>query len=268
MKRMAALFAFALIVTACGDTTGGTGVDGGTGGTGDGIVGSPQEGLDRPWILVTGTVEGQEIAVPDGHRITLTVTGDQVGGSAACNSYGGTASIDGSQITFGEIVRTLIGCEPPVMTAEEAYLVGLAAVDRFELGPQTLVLTGPDTVLNFEPLPAVPTADLVGTEWLLESLVDGDVVSSVSGDPATLLLGADGSLAGSTGCRTLTGRYVVSGDEVNATELAADGDCPADLATQDGHVIEVLGDGFTAAVDGDRLELASVGNKGLIYRSR
>lgn len=84
---------------------------------------------------------------------------------------------------------------------------------------------------------------------------------------ATLEFRADGTLSGSTGCRKLTGTYVVKGDEILATELAAEGRCPKDLADQDAHVVTVLGDGFTVAIEGDQLTLMSMGNLGLVYRS-
>jgi len=68
---------------------------------------------------------------------------------------------------------------------------------------------------------------------------------------ATLRLDSNGTLAGSTGCRTLTGSHVVVGGEILATGLGADGECSSALADQDGHIVSVLGDGFRADVDGD-----------------
>jgi len=68
---------------------------------------------------------------------------------------------------------------------------------------------------------------------------------------ATLRLDSNGTLAGSTGCRTLTGSHVVLGGEILATRLGADGECSPALADQDGHIFSVLGDGFRADVDGD-----------------
>jgi heat shock protein HslJ len=80
------------------------------------------------------------------------------------------------------------------------------------------------------------------------------------------MLNADGTLTGSTGCRAITGRYVVNGAEIAFNELSTEGECPADLAGQDAHVIEVLGDGFRAAVDGQVLTLSDANGKGLGYR--
>ncbi|HEX6262305.1 MAG TPA: META domain-containing protein, partial [Actinomycetota bacterium] len=100
----------------------------------------------------------------------------------------------------------------------------------------------------------------------LDALIEGDVVTSVGGERATLRLDSD-RLEGTTGCRRLTGRYVERGDEIFATSLSAHGRCPDDLSGQDGHVVGVLGGGFTATVEGDRLTLTSMGGIGLIYRA-
>jgi heat shock protein HslJ len=74
-------------------------------------------------------------------------------------------------------------------------------------------------------------------------------------------------MLGSTGCRTLNGRYVISGAQVVLNELAAEGDCPAALREQDNLVVSVLGDGFGVVVEGDTLTITSIGNEGLIYKA-
>jgi heat shock protein HslJ len=129
-----------------------------------------------------------------------------------------------------------------------------------------LQLDGP-TPLVFDARPAIPTEALVDATWTLESLVNGDTVQSVRGQPATLLLLPDGTVDAGTGCRMLSGKWVQSGAEVLLPELAAVGDCPTDLAEQDGHVVSVLGDGFNAQVDGNVLTVTSMGDKGLVYRA-
>ena len=90
-------------------------------------------------------------------------------------------------------------------------------------------------------------------------------MSSVSGVRATLELFSDGSMLGSTGCRTLNGNYAIAGAEVQMTELTAHGDCPSELVDQDTQVVTVLGS-FRATVVGETLTLTSAGNMGLRYR--
>lgn len=206
--------------------------------------------------------------IVDGYRITLTIEGRQLGGTAACNGYGATLSGDTGEVLVGEIGMTAMACQPPeVMASERTYTDGLTRVSRLALSGDMLELTGSGVSLSYVRLAAVPTGELLGTVWTLETLVQGDTASSVAGAPATLQLLPDGTVAGSTGCRELTGRYVVTGDEVLFTEFSAAGECPADLQTQDNHVVSVLGDGFTVAIEGDRLTMTSSGSDGLVYHS-
>ena len=241
-----------------------------TGGCGNptAISGTPLDVGAGTWELVDGTVDGEAMVVPDGSRITLLVDGDQVGGTSACNGYGTSWQLDGSHVQVGPgMSGTEMGCEPDVMAAESTYLGALPRVDRGTQESGELRLSGAGVQLRFVQQPPVPTTALVGATWVLETLLNGEVTSSVAGDAATLLLAGDGSLTGSTGCRSLSGQYVVVGDEVLFTSFAADGDCPDDLAAQDGQVVTVLGDGFRASVEENRLTVASDGGLGLVYRS-
>lgn len=227
--------------------------------------------VDGDWELVAGQVDGDPLEAPGDHRITLSIEGDEVGGRAACNSYGGEIAVDGADVSIGTIAVTEMACQPPaVMEAETAYLEALLRVDHAERDDE-LVLTGPGVDLRYREVEPVPTAELVGTEWVLDGLVDGDGpsagVSSTTGERATLLLADDGTLRASTGCRELEGVYTVDGDEIVITELSADLECPEELAAQDDHVVAVLGDGFRVEIDGDRLSVTSRDGRGLVYRA-
>jgi heat shock protein HslJ len=234
--------------------------------------GAPVQQLDDPtgitWELTEGVVDGDSVPIVDGYPITLSLTDDGAGGTAACNGYGGMYQLAGAQITFTELIWTEMACVAEgVMESEQMYLEGLLLVGTFSMTEDSLTLSGEQVQLDFTALPPVPTAELTGTVWVLESLLDGETASSVNGDRATLELFTDGSMLGSTGCRTLDGQYSVSGADVAMTEMTAHGECPAELETQDGHVVTVLGDGFRAVVDGQLLTLTSSGDLGLVYRS-
>jgi heat shock protein HslJ len=249
VKLLAVLSGLILSLTACGE----------------GSSVPPAAGASGRWQLESGTLQGEPLPLVPGYRITLTIDGDSVTGRSACNWYGGTIRIDGDNLSFGEIGGTDMGCRPKVMSSEQAYLMALQLVDKVSRHGPALVFSRGDTALRFAPLPPVPEATLIGSLWRLETLIDGDTAVSVNGERPTLEFRDDGSFSGSTGCRKLSGNYVVSGDEVLAAELAAEGRCPASLTDQDGHVVTVLGDGFTVAIDGDQLILTSMGNLGLVY---
>jgi len=215
------------------------------------------------WVLDHGSAPAGPIEVPDGWRVTLVFDADGVHGQA-CNYYGGQYDLSGSSIVFSEMAMTEMACEEPMMTVESAYHRALGAVDTVDRVADTLTLSGPDAELVFRLLPPVPDAGLQGTHWILDTLIEGETASSVQGD-GWLELRADGSLAGSTGCRALSGRYVIDGDRVVATDLRADGTCSPALSRQDAMVVEVLGDGFGVAIDGGRMTVSQTDGTGLGY---
>lgn len=216
---------------------------------------------DGDWQLTSG------MDLVDDFPITMSINGVEVSGRAACNSYFGTVQGDGTAISFGEMGWTEMGCEPDVMRAETTFLTMLGLVESFDYAEGGLVLVGPQGDLVFDKVEPIPTAELIETTWVLETIVEGETAASVGGEPATLLFAADGTLTGSTGCRTLTGRWVDNGAVIAVPELSADGECSRDLVRQDGLAVTVVGDEFRASIDGDRLTLTSMGGDGLVYRA-
>lgn len=264
MRTLLALLLLTATVAACAGSTpspsapspsepGGTAPGGGIDATGD-------------WLLTAGTVDGSALPLDPKWPVTLAVEGSRIGGTSACNSYGAEIVVAGGEVRFGDVGMTMMGCEEPVMAIESAYLAALGRVRQAARDGDALILAGDGVELRFEPIPPIPTADLVGTVWTLETLIDGTAASSVGGEPATLTLRADGRFEGSTGCRRFSGTFIEAVGQILATELATDDrDCPAPFEAQDGHVLTVLGDGFDVAIDGDRLTLTSAGGLGLVY---
>lgn len=250
------LLAFGAV--ACGDDHPASGP--GDDGTLPGVDQTPE----GDWRLAAGPVE-----LIEGHDITMSIEGDQIGGRAACNQYGGTVDWDeDGSFGVGDLAQTEMYCEPAaVMELEQAFLGSVGSVDTFAIEGEQLVLRGAGDTWTFELLPPVPTAELTGTTWRLDGYVSGDAVSNEIGmDAATLVLHSDGTVTGSTNCRELSGTWIESGAEVLLNELAATGVCADEAATDlDGRILEVLGDGFTASIDGQRLTLTAPGSVGLTY---
>lgn len=221
------------------------------------------------WQLVEGSVNGQAVPILDEYRITLTLEGSRISGTAACNSYGGVLSVEGGRLRIEDLAQTAMAClDEEAMTAEAIYMSGLGAADSIGLDGEELLIQGPGVELRFVELAPPPTAELVDTVWTLETLVMGDVASSVAGDPATLELRSDGTIHGSTGCREFDGTWLEQGDEIVTPTLATDDRaCPAELQAADAHVLAVIGDGFRATVDGGQLTLTDAGGAGLVYRA-
>lgn len=252
--RALAGLAVALLVVACGEQVG----------TATGDV-----DLDGSWHLVSGR-DARGAFDLDGPEVTLTVEGEEAGGTSACNLYGGRVAVDGEEVRLSELGGTEMGCDRDVMTLEQRYLVALGAVERGRRTADALSLSGPDVALEFSLDPPVRDAALIGTTWLLESLIDGETVSSVAKEGDLRFL--DGGVMVSTvGCGIQRARYVLEGADVTLTGLTdrdpAAGACPPDVEAQHAHAVDVLRDGFTAHVDGDRLTLMNQQGKGLDFRA-
>lgn len=243
--------AAAVLLTACGE---------------EAPLASPDSDIEGTWELTEGTGPDGALNLVDGYDVTLTYDGERLGGRSACNSYGADLVRDDGSVRIDVGEMTEMGCEPDVMDLESAYLAALDTVDGITRDGDALSLTSPETELHFVRVPPVPTAEMIGTTWVLESLIEGETASSTMGE-ATLVLSEDGMLTADTGCREFIGTYVEAGEEIVVTESEARGECTENLRAQDDHVVTVLGDGFRASVEGDQLTLTSQGGLGLVYRA-
>jgi heat shock protein HslJ len=237
----------------------------GTGGPDPTASASGGAALNGTWQLDSGTHGGATLPIIADNPITMTIDGSEIGGRAACNTYGGTIETDGRAVTISALSMTEMGCDQPVMAAEAAYIAALADVSGADRSDDELRLTGDSVDLTFGIVPPVADADLAGTTWVLDSLISGDTASSVGGDPATLEFDDDGTFTGGTGCRGFDASYAAEGAQVSVTDFAnTDPACPEELIAQDEHVLAVLSDGFSVAIDGNRLTLTA-GEMGLGY---
>jgi heat shock protein HslJ len=230
------------------------------------LPGVGSSSLHGDWQLQAGTNQGQPVPIVAGSKITMTIAGGKVSGSAACNAYGGTIKVAGTAVTITALSMTEMACQENLMASETAYLAALPGVTTVERSGSSLVLTGPDVELSFVLIPPVADTSLVGTSWVLESLIDGQVASSTVAR-ATLKLNPDGTFAASTGCRDVTGRYTISGDVVKVTLDPYDTiGCANPIGDQDAQVLHVIGTQFSFAVQGDGLTLTA-DDRGLGYRA-
>lgn len=231
---------------------------------------APPEPFDATgdWVLESGVVNGADMPILADFPITLSVDGAQVGGTAACNGYGGRLELVNGYLHVGELSQETALCGDPngeVMRSESAFMQALGRISAGHGEADRMTLSGPTAELHFRRLPPLPIADIVGRDWLLEAVIDGDVVSPAIGEPATLRLEAGGTFRGSTGCRTFTGTWLEAAGQLVATQSEAAGECPGGLGGQDGAVVGSL-DGSLPTIEGDRLTLTMKGGKGLVYR--
>lgn len=103
------------------------------------------------WRLISyGPPDALSPAVEDSEAgITFHEDGT-LAGNSGCNGYGGNYTVEGNQITFNEIISTLIFCDQPLGGQEEAVYQVLTETATFEIKGNTLTITNNDRVLVFE----------------------------------------------------------------------------------------------------------------------
>jgi heat shock protein HslJ len=250
MRTAAAAAGLLLVLTACSEAS-------------LSVEGPAAALIDSTWLLVEG--EGPEGSVEPNREARVTLRfepgGDGFAGVAACNEYGGRATVRGDAVAIGELGHTDMACEPAVMTVEQRYLAALQRADTLTVSDHILELTGRGARLVFERQPDAPTADLLDTTWRLESLITGDgedAVLTQAQDPAELVM-EDGTLSLVTSCVEVDAEWVEQGAEYRITAATydyadPDADCLREDAEQQ-HILEVFDGAFTAEVDGDVVTL-------------
>ena len=97
-------------------------------------------------------------------------------------------------------------------------------------------------------------AALIDTEWTLESVRGIPAVGSRGGAPH-MVLGADGGLAGSTGCNRMGGGFTVEGDTIRFTPISTTRMYCADAYRTEQELLKAFPDAARFVITGDRLEL-------------
>ncbi len=94
------------------------------------------------WLLTTTVTEDAAQSLVMDTEITAQFSDGQVTGSAGCNSYSGGYTVDGQQITIGEIVQTEMACEGAgIMEQEAMFTTAMQSVETFAIEGNTLSLT-------------------------------------------------------------------------------------------------------------------------------
>jgi heat shock protein HslJ len=108
----------------------------------------PAASLTGAWKLTAyGPVNAPAAAVEEAEAgLTFNEDGT-VTGNSGCNGLGGTYTVEGDQVTFSEIVSTLMACEDPRMAQEAAVHQVLTDTATYKIEGNTLTLTNNDRVL-------------------------------------------------------------------------------------------------------------------------
>jgi heat shock protein HslJ len=211
------------------------------------------------------SVSGHELV--EGTQIRLTFDEERMGANAGCNTMTGPYSFaDGTLRWTGAPAATMMGCEAELQAQDEWLAALLTDGVDAEVDGDLLTLTTDAVTIE---LRAETDASLTGTTWTLESIVDGEAVSSLPAgvDPPTLEIADDGSVTVFAGCNRGGGTVVITDttmtfEPIALTQMA----CEGEAGTLEATVLAVLDGSVDVAVDGDTLTITN-GDRGLVYRA-
>ena len=116
---------------------------------------SPQaKSLVGTWKLTGyGPENSPSPAVQDsGAMLTFKADGT-LSGTSGCNGFGGGYKAEGDQITFGNLISTLMACSDPLMEQEGTMHQVLSGTATYKISGDTLTITNNGTALIFTAAP-------------------------------------------------------------------------------------------------------------------
>ena len=213
------------------------------------------EGTD--WQLTQLATDGVLAPVADGVTPTMLLEDGAASGSAGCNQWFATYTLDGDSLSFAAPGTTLMLCPEPAASVETAFLADLALVDAWAIDGTTLTLLDASAAPILE-YTAVAASPVVGS-WIVSVYADGTgvVVPPLPGSELSAVFGADGSLSGSSGCNRFAGSYTSDGDALEIGPLASTAMACADepLAAQEADYLAALQASVSATLGRTSLQL-------------
>lgn len=94
---------------------------------------------ETKWSLKKLYDNGKQEAVATKAFIRFYKEKGSAGGNGSCNSFGSTASVNGTEVSFKNIFSTKMYCEQ-VQQIENKYLKQLENANRFEIKDKALIL--------------------------------------------------------------------------------------------------------------------------------
>ena len=116
----------------------------------------PSGGLEETsWTLAE--IDGREPAVDPAPTLAFDEELN-FSGSAGCNTFTGTARVEGSSISLGPLATTMMACPGAAGIAETAFLGAMNEVEGFAMDSQGRLVLEDGVVLVFEPAEETPAS--------------------------------------------------------------------------------------------------------------
>ncbi len=198
----AAVIALGLL-SACGDEK--AGGSGSGSGAGKSSVAPGPDLTGVQWGVQSITVGGKKAEPPRGGAYFEINKDGQVQGTFGCNSFSGRVDLSGGTLKVGSLTRTEMYCgddfEDRAFSVFEGKLTARAA------GDDVTLTSGEGDSITLE---KVEPAPLIGTEWQVTGLIEGETAMSLpKAAKAHLTFDKDGRVSGNLGCNNFHAKATV-----------------------------------------------------------
>ena len=202
-----------------------------------------------------------------GSVVTLTFDAVNLGANAGCNTMTGAWSVEGDVLEVGDMVQTMMACEPSALMDQDTWLAAvLTSSPTLALDGETLTITADGATVTLQ---SVADQELEGVTWTAEATIGNEAVSTIplGVRPPTLTF-SDGEVLVDTGCNTGSGTYTLDGDSVTFGPIALTRMACTEPDGQqvEATVLTVLDGTATVEIDADVLTLRN-GSVGLEMRA-
>ena len=175
------------------------------------------------------------VSVQSGTEITALFENGQLSGSAGCNTYTASYTVDGNKIAITMPASTMMMCAEPegLMEQEQAYLAALTQAATFQIREDRLEIRDATGALLVNYVAAadalvgdtIPPAEPIGlttNPWTLAAFGDSSLsLDALAGGRITMTFSADGQVNGGAGCNTYRGSYKVDGNQLTFSPMAS-----------------------------------------------
>lgn len=219
------------------------------------------------YVATAVTTAGQPKALADGTTLSLRFTDDsRLLANAGCNLLSGPVDLLGGRVEVRELSMTEMGCDQPRHAQDEWLSAFLSAKPTWRADGETIVLTGADSEIT---LARKAPRQLVGTRWVVDTVIDGQVAGSTpQGSKAFLIFDANGTVQVGAGCNTGSATYTSTADTITVqppilTMMA----CTPEIMAVERAVIAVLDGDVAYRLDSEKLTLTASNGKGIALRA-
>lgn len=105
----------------------------------------PEQAVAGDWEAINYFRPGAVVSPVPGSRLTATFADGRISGTAGCNDYSGTYSVDDTKISIGPLASTLRACADPAVGEQESqFLAALELARTFSVAGGNLTLLRED----------------------------------------------------------------------------------------------------------------------------